>query len=385
MDAPPDRFMLARQVGHLTGATGILPAHHLSAQLGEQILVSEAVAPDQVQPSSIDLRLGAQAFRVPASFLPGRFNTVADRLEGLSEEVINLRGGAHLRRGEIYIVPLQESLALRRDFSGIANPKSSTGRLDIFTRLITDYGTEFDRVVESYRGPLYAEISPRSFDVIVGEGSRLLQLRLQCGYQAPSDANVRDLHERHALIPEETELDIKNAGIAIRVDVQGADSRGVVGFRAKKTVPEPIDLARIKGYDAADFWEPMFCGRYGGIVLEPDAFYILASKQSVCVPPDVAGEMVAYDTLVGEFRVHYAGFFDPGFGIHEDGRRGTRAVLEVRSHEVPFLIEDGQVMGRIVFHDLVEPPKVLYGGGIGSNYANQGLTLAKQFRPWSFD
>lgn len=363
---------------------GILPGHYLSGLVGEQILASSELDHDQIQPSSIDLRLGAQAFRVPASFLPGKANTVADRLSLLSEETMSLRDGEILRKGEIYIVPLQESLALRRGYSGIANPKSSTGRLDIFTRLITDYGTEFDRVFESYRGPLYAEISPRSFDVRVEEGTKLLQLRLQLGIWVPTDKGVQELHARYALIPDEEELDIKNAGIAIKVDMKGADSHGVVGFRAKRNPPEVIDLSKIKSYDPSEFWDPLRAECLDGIVLEPDAFYILASKQSVCIPPDVAGEMVAYDTLVGEFRVHYAGFFDPGFGVHEDGSSGTRAVLEVRSHEVPFLIEDGQIVGRIIFHDLLEAPKILYGGGIGSNYAKQGLTLAKQFRPWAF-
>lgn len=362
--------------------SGILPAHCLKEEVGAQIRSVVPVEAGQIQPSSLDLRLGAQAFKVRASFLPGSGNTVADRLRQLQAEPIDLRKSAHLKRGEIYIVPLMESLALKHGVAGIANPKSSTGRLDIFTRLITDYGSEFDRVRENYHGPLYAEISPRSFDVIVCEGTRLLQLRLQLGDSLASDAALIDLHARTALIPESEDLDVRNAGVAIRVDTKGTSSEGIIGFQAKSDVPGPIDVANVGGYDPTDYWEPLRALPSGGLILEPDVFYILASQQTVCIPADLAGEMVAYDTLVGEFRVHYAGFFDPGFGIHEDGSRGTRAVLEVRSHEVPFLIDDGQVIGRIVFHDLLEPPHLLYGATIGSNYARQGLTLAKQFRPW---
>lgn len=361
-------------------STGILPSQRLKQLVGWQISGSVPIEEDQIQPSSLDLRLGAQAFRVDASFLPGSNRTVADRLSDLSKETIDLRKGAVLRRGSIYLVPLLESVSFRKRFSGIANPKSSTGRLDIFTRLISDNATEFDRVASNYHGPLYAEISPRSFDVVAREGCRLLQLRIQYGSPRPTDTAIRDLHARHELIPEELSPDIKNAGIAIRVDVLGESSDSIVGYRARRDVCEAIDLERIGSYDPAEFWEPIKRQSCGGIILRPDEFYILASKQAVWVPPDVAGEMIAYDTLVGEFRVHYAGFFDPGFGLHADGRRGTRAVLEVRSHEVPFLIDDGQIIGRIVYHELIEAPERLYGQSIGSNYANQGLTLAKQFK-----
>ena len=267
-------------------------------------------------------------------------------------------------------------------YSGIANPKSSTGRLDVFTRLITDFGTEFDAVPANYHGPLYAEICPRSFDIMAREGSRLLQLRLQLGSPRPSDAAVRELHDRYHLVRDESAPDIKNAGVAIRVDIEGLGEDGIIGYRAKKGVDVPVDVDRVGAYVARDFWDAVERPSKRGLVLETDDFYILASKQSVWVPPDTAGEMIAYDTAVGEFRVHYAGFFDPGFGCHEDGSRGTRAVLEVRSHEVPFLVEDGQVVGRIVYHELMEPPRRLYGQGIGSNYARQGLTLAKHFMPW---
>jgi len=371
-----------RTAGARPRSTGILPSQRLEQLMGWQLKASAPILKEQVQPSSIDLRLGAQAFRVEASFLPGADCSVAERLSALTLESVDLRAGALLRRGSIYIVPLMESAAFRKRYSGIANPKSSTGRLDIFTRLITDYATEFDRVANNYQGPLYAEISPRSFDVVAREGCRLLQLRIQYGNPRPTDAAVRDLHDRYELIANESLPDIKNAGIAIRVDVMGDAPDAVVGYRARRDTDRPIDLDRIGCYEPRDFWHPIRRPKQGGLILRPDEFYILASKQAVWVPPDVAGEMIAYDTLVGEFRVHYAGFFDPGFGLHEDGRRGTRAVLEVRSHEVPFMIDDGQIIGRIVYHDLLEPPARLYGQSIGSNYANQGLTLAKHFKPY---
>ncbi|MCB9942931.1 MAG: 2'-deoxycytidine 5'-triphosphate deaminase [Geminicoccaceae bacterium] len=368
--------------GTTTRTTGILPSHRLEELLGWQV-IAPPLAKGQVQPSSIDLRLGAEAFLVEASFLPGSGRTVAERIAGLTMARLDLREGAVLERGSVYIVPLLERLELRKRYSGIANPKSSTGRLDVFTRLITDYGTEFDRVPANYRGPLYAEISPRSFNILAREGARLLQLRIQRGSPRPSDAALRELHDRYHLIPDEDDPDIKNAGVAIRVDISGVDGSGIIGYRARKNVTTPIDLDNVGAYAAKDFWQPVTRPGRRGLILRNDDFYILASRQAVWVPPDTAGEMIAYDTSVGEFRVHYAGFFDPGFGYHADGTRGTRAVLEVRAHEVPFIIDDNQIMGRIVYHDLIEPPYRLYGQDIGSNYARQGLTLAKHFRPWA--
>ena len=366
----------------LARTTGVLPAQRLDELFGWQIK-SPPLADGQLQPSSIDLRLGAEACRVEASFLPGNGATVDERMRELSLERLDLRKGAVLRKGEVYIVPLLERLELRKRYSGIANPKSSTGRLDVFTRLITDYGTEFDSVPANYRGPLYAEISPRSFNILARDGARLLQLRIQLGSPRPSDSALRELHDRYHLIPGEDEPDIKNAGVAIRVDVAGGNGSDIIGFRARRDIETPIDLDNVAGYHARDFWHPVRRPKGRGLILRNDDFYILASKQPVWVPPDTAGEMIAYDTSVGEFRVHYAGFFDPGFGYHADGSRGTRAVLEVRSHEVPFLIDDGQILGRIVYHDLIEAPLRLYGRDIGSNYARQGLTLAKHFRPWT--
>ena len=362
-------------------STGILPSQTLRemVEAGREISLSAPLDPDQIQPASLDLRLGPIAYRVRASFLPGRNSTVEQKLERYAMYTLDLTKGAVFERNCVYIVPLLESLALRKRMSAIANPKSSTGRLDLFSRLLTDNGPEFDRVREGYRGPLYAEISPRAFAVKVREGTRLMQLRIRRGSPQPSDAELKRLHEAVSLVdgPEIGEADIKN-GLAFTVDLTGAAWGGVVGYRAKRHAAL-IELDRINHYDPVDFWEPVHA-REDGIVLDPQDFYILASKEAVVVPPDYAAEMLPYDTLVGEFRVHYAGFFDPGFGWAETGGSGSRAVLEVRSHEVPFLIEDGQIVGRLIYERLTGRPDKLYGTPIGSSYQRQGLTLGKQFK-----
>jgi dCTP deaminase len=359
--------------------TGILPSQSLR-QLIEAGVVSgaEPILDDQVQPASVDLRLGTVAYRVRASFLPGRHATVKQRLDTVEMHAIDLTRGAVLERHCVYIVPLLERVALTPGLTALANPKSSTGRLDLFARLITDHGTEFDRVEAGYTGPLYAEISPRAFSVRVHAGTRLLQLRLRRGEPSYSDSSLRALHQTVGLndtAPGEANI---KGGIAFTVDIQG-DEHGLVGYRARSHAGL-IDLDRINHYDPLDFWEPIHRRGGTGIILDPNDFYILASKESVVVPADHAAEMLAYDSLVGEFRVHYAGFFDPGFGLGETGGAGSRAVLEVRAHEVPFLIEDGQVVGRLVYERLTQRPDKLYGQGIGSNYQSQGLRLGKQFK-----
>ncbi len=361
--------------------TGILPSQALRGAIAEGVIAADPpIEPDQIQPASVDLRLGAKAYRVRASFLPGRHTTVAERLAQLQMHEIDLTAGAVFERNCVYIVPLLERLALPRRVSAIANAKSSTGRLDVFARLITDHGTEFDRVEEGYAGPLYAEISPRAFSVRVRQGTRLLQLRLRRGAATASDASLRRLHESVGL--SDAEPDIKG-GLAFSVDVTGDPATGIVGWRARRHAGL-IDVDLIDHYALQDFWEPVEAhggtGSARGIILDPNEFYILASKESVVVPPDYAAEMLAYDTLVGEFRVHYAGFFDPGFGAAEADGLGSRAVLEVRAHEVPFWIEDGQVVGRLVYERLTARPDLLYGQGIGSNYQRQGLKLGKQFK-----
>lgn len=360
---------------------GILPSQDLRGLVAAgAISAGAAIVPDQIQPASVDLRLGPRAFRVRASFLSGPGTTVSERLKALSMHEIDIRGrGAVLERGCVYVVPLLERLDLDPGLSAIANPKSSTGRLDIFVRAITDHSSAFDRVAAGYRGPLYAEISPRTFSVLVHEGSRLNQLRIRAGRPILDDAALRALHQRTPLVDAPPGREMIEGGIGVTVDLE-ADG-GPVGYRARRHV-DVIDLDRIAHYEAADFWEPIMAGRRG-LVLDPDDFYILASREAVTVPPGHAAEMVAYDTMVGEFRVHYAGFFDPGFGWAETGGTGSRAVLEVRSHDVPFVIEHGQVVGRLVYESMAAVPDRLYGVGIGSSYQRQRLKLAKQFKPWA--
>jgi dCTP deaminase len=361
-------------------STGVLPSQALREAIQQGMLTaSEPIGEAQIQPASVDLRLGPVGYRVRASFLPGRHATVAERLDSVEMHAIDLTQGAVLERHCVYIVPLMESAALRRRVSGIANPKSSTGRLDVFARLITDHGTEFDRVPEGYAGPLYAEISPRAFSVRVRQGTRLVQLRLRRGAPTASDTALRRLHESVSLVDAEPGPANIKGGLAFTVDVEGDPATGLVGWRARRHAGL-IDVDLLDHYDPLDFWEPLQARRQPSLILDPNDFYILASKEAVVVPPDHAAEMLAYDTLVGEFRVHYAGFFDPGFGHAETGGAGSRAVLEVRAHEVPFQIEDGQVVGRLVYERMTQRPDKLYGTAIGSTYQRQGLALGKQFR-----
>ena len=365
--------------GEAEHSTGVLPSQALREAI-QQGVISAAVPieDNQVQPASLDLRLGPVAYRVRASFLPGRNATVNQRLDTVEMHAIDLTGGAVFERHCVYIVPLLERVSLRRRLSAMANPKSSTGRLDVFARLITDHGTEFDRVEELYDGPLYAEISPRAFSVRVRAGTRLMQLRLRRGAPTASDTALRRLHETVGLVDSAPGEENIKGGLAFTVDVQGDPVTGIVGYRARRHAGL-IDTDLINHYEPLDFWEPVHA-RGGGIILDPNDFYILASREAVVVPPDHAAEMLAYDSLVGEFRVHYAGFFDPGFGAAETGGTGSRAVLEVRAHEVPFLIEDGQTVGRLVYERLTARPDKLYGTAIGSTYQRQGLQLGKQFK-----
>jgi dCTP deaminase len=370
-------------------STGLWPAQMLRAAVGQgqEIMASAPIMPDQVQPASLDLRLGEVAYRVRASFLPGARSSVRDKLEQLSMHRINLTGGAVLEKDCVYIVPLLEHLALRKRVSGMANPKSSIGRLDVFARVITDEGCEFDRIREGYRGPLYAELSPRAFSILARTGSRLVQLRIRRGSPLFRDTALRRLHAETPLVePPEGAAQgpeaIRN-GLAFTVDVAGDRASGVVGYKARRHT-DLIDIDRIDHYDPRDFWQPVYPHRGpkgpDGIVLDPNDFYILASREAVVVPPDHAAEMIPYDAAVGEFRVHYAGFFDPGFGSVEAEGSGSRAVLEVRSHEVPFLVEHGQVVGRMLYEKLIARPDRLYGGAIGSSYQRQGLALSKHFK-----
>jgi dCTP deaminase len=375
-------------------AEGILPDRMIAA-LAEAggIRPLYPFAPDQIQPASLDLRLGAIAYRVRASFLPGPGITVAQRITELKLHEFSLADGAVLETGCVYIVPLIESLALPADIAAAANPKSSTGRLDVFTRVIADETRGFDRIAGGYHGPLYAEISPKTFPVLVREGSRLSQLRLRRGDAALGADALRALHASERLV-DRTEA-VMGDGVAVSIDLLGgslhanppsqagegkaAGGNGVVGYRAKRHTAV-IEVERRGAYEVADFWEPIAARADKSLILDPDEFYILASNEAVQVPPDYAAEMVPFDPLVGEFRVHYAGFFDPGFGYAGSGGTGSRAVLEVRSREVPFILEHGQIVGRLVYEKMLARPDRLYGQGIGSNYQAQGLKLSKHFR-----
>lgn len=385
-DAPPRQGVLnelaadSEGAGHPTG-TGILPSQELEYQVKvtKEIFSLDPIQDDQYQPASLDLRLGPVAYRVRASFLPGKSATVKEKLNDLAMHEMDISNGGVLERGCVYIVPLLEHLALRHRTSAMGNPKSSTGRLDIFTRLITDHGTEFDRVREQYKGPLYAEVSPRTFSVLVRKGSRLSQIRIRRGSPLNSDEALKRLQQEHQLVESISEDDIDN-GVPISVDVAGDVSGSIIGYKARSHAGL-IDIDKVRHYDVLDYWEPVYAPRRGGLILDPADFYILASREFVKVPPTHAAEMIAYDTLVGEFRVHYAGFFDPGFGHPEAGGEGSRAVLEVRSYEVPFVIEHGQVVGRLAYERLTAQPSRLYGSGLKSSYQRQGLALSKHFKP----
>ena len=328
----------------------------------------------QVQPASLDLRLGTKAWRVRASFLAGANGTVAERLQDFQMHEIDLRQGAVLEKGCVYVVPLMESLNLPAEVNAVANAKSSTGRLDLFTRCITDRGIEFDRIEKGYTGPLYAEISPRSFSVLVRPGMRLNQIRFRRGKSELSDDALAALHEEIGLVDGIAQID---NGLGFSVDLNG-DRNGLVGYRAKPHTGL-IDLDQINHYDPSEFWEPVTT-RNGGIILDPGAFYILVSREAVHIPPNCAAEMAPYLAMVGEFRVHYAGFFDPGFGHSAAVGTGSRGVLEVRCHEAPFALEHGQSVGRLVYEYMAEVPDVLYGADLKSNYQGQGLKLSKHFR-----
>jgi len=330
-----------------SSSTGIIPSQKIAELIRDGHIYAEThIAAEQLQPSSIDLRLGSVAYRVRASFLPSKESTVASKLAAFTLHELDLTRPAVLEKGCVYIVPLMEELDLPADVCGKVNPKSSTGRLDIFTRAITDYGRQFEFVPTGYKGKLYAEVVPRTFSILVRQGTRLSQLRLTRGVVAPSEQVLR-----------------------LSIDLSGQE---IIGYRAKKHA-SLIDLEKINYYEPSEFWDTIYRTKNRDLVLDPEDFYILASKEQVMIPPTLAAEMVPYDPSVGEFRIHYAGFFDPGFGH-------ARAVLEVRSHEVPFLLEDGQEVGSLVFERLMCAPDKLYGQGIGSNYQKQGLALSKHFR-----
>ena len=353
----------------MTYPTGVLASQQIEALMARGVIRAPAPVPGQVQPASLDLRLGQVAYRVRASFLPGHGHCLSDRLDEFEMHRIDLEPGAVLEKGAVYLVPLQESLALPAELSAVANAKSSTGRLDLLTRTVTDGGTEFDRIPAGYDGPLYAEICPRSFSVLVRPGMRLNQIRFRAGEAVLDDAALSALHAATPLVDGPAVID---DGLGFSVDLTPGPGE-LVGWRAKPHAGV-IDLDRLGHYAPRDFWEAIRTDRRR-IILDPGAFYILVSREAVTIPPAYAAEMAPYLAMVGEFRVHYAGFFDPGFG-HGTPARG---VLEVRCHEAPFVLEDGQVVGRLVYERMSEPPSQLYGQGIASNYQGQGLKLSKHF------
>lgn len=355
--------------------TGVLPSQALETMItAKEISASPAIIPEQIQPASLDLRLGTRAWRVRASFLAGNGRSVMERLEEFEMHQIDLTEGAVLEKGCVYVVPLMEQLDLPEGIQAVANAKSSTGRLDLLTRTITDGGEEFDRIQPGYNGPLYAEICPRSFSVLVRPGMRLNQIRFRDGQAVLSDAALTALHGETPLVDGEAVID---EGLGFSVDLR-PDAGTLVGYRAKPHTGV-IDLDRIGEYDPAEYWEEVR-SHNGQIILDPGAFYILVSREAVHIPPAYAAEMAPYLAMVGEFRVHYAGFFDPGFGNADAGGAGSRGVLEVRCHEAPFVLEHGQVVGRLVYEQMAEVPQQLYGAGIASNYQGQGLKLSKHFR-----
>ena len=372
---------------------GILPSQEIAALVETgKVCADDEIGEDQIQPSSLDLRLGTEAYRIRASFLPGKTTTLIQqaRRNGMLTETVDIAKGAVLEPGAIYVIPLMERLALPADIYGIANPKSSTGRLDIFTRLIPEFGDEFERVKRGYNGGLYIEVLSQTFPILVRAGMRLNQLRLGRGRRtAVGEDRLRLLGQKDFLVaPDEVTTGqamvgqaMVDRGLRLTVDLEG-DGSGMVGYRAKKT-RQAIDLGLLNHYEVDDFWTPLHRGEE--CILAPGEFYILASKQRVRIPADLAAEMLPYDLSTQEFRVHYAGFFDPGFGYGENGEiPGTRAVLEVRANEMPILLEDDQFVGRLNYFYMAAKPDKVYGGTIGSNYQQQGLALSKQFKREQF-
>ena len=360
---------------------GILPSQRLRELVASRVVrtnsPASAVIDAQIQPASIDLRLGSEAYRIRASFLPGAGSKVRDKLRDLTLHRFDFGPeGKVLEVGCVYLIPLLENLALPPGLSAFANPKSSTGRLDVFTRVIADGVTAFDKIPEGFEGQLWLEVCPQSFPILVREGTRLSQLRFRIGEPVTDDAALIALHEQQRLVSG-ADADI-SGGVALSVDLSG-DGGGLVGYRAKRH-SGVIDVDKPASCETMDFWEPILSRGTRRMILDPDQFYILASKEAVHIPPTHAAEMMPFNPLVGEFRVHYAGFMDPGFGHAEVGGSGARIVLEVRSHKVPFILDHGQIIGRLIYEAMSEIPDRLYGATLGSNYQAQGLKLSKHFR-----
>lgn len=366
--------------------TGVLPYQTLAAMVRDEEIGSlETIAPEQIQPASLDLRLGRRAYRVRASFLPGRESSVMDRvreLDGLPSIDLAASGGAVLEQGAVYVIDLLESVRLPSAIEGVANPKSSTGRLDVLTRLITDRATAFDRIEKGYKGSLFVEVAPLTFSIVVHFGSRLNQVRFQRGSPTLNTTEVQRYYDTGQLVKAECErLPLRDGRVPVTVDLYGRNDGGIIGYKAKKHANK-IDVDLVNHYDPRDFWEPIQNTR-GRINLDKDDFYILATREDVGVPRQLVAEMLPYDTSSGEFRVHYAGFFDPGFGWNEGSAGGSKAVLEVRSYGVPFTLEHGQTVGWLNYSQLATGrTDRVYGSAIASHYQGQGVALSKHFKPW---
>jgi len=369
----------------LVDLTGVLP----SQQLREAVTSGWVTAGDwripaeSVQPASLDLRLGEHAWALRCSFLPDSDSSVEEKIEDIAFERIDLRDGAALERDRPYLVPLIEGLRLPEAIRAKANPKSSTGRLDVFTRVLTDRNHRFDEIAGGYNGKLYLEVVPRTFAIRVKTGLALNQVRLMAGDARLNDVELLSLHERSPLLYRDSrpvpvsEISIAD-GLFLSLDVSGS-AESIVGYRAKKN-SLPIDLTKVGALNWRDYWEPVYPERGRRIVLEPEVFYLLLSAEGVSIPPSYAAEMLAYDPTAGELRTHYAGFFDPGFGFHRDQTApGSRAALEVRARDVSFMVEHGQPVCKLAFERMAEEPDVLYGRGIGSNYQGQLTMLSKHF------
>ena len=354
---------------------GVLPSQSISKLISKKIiLANREIEKSQIQPASLDLRLGQLAWRIRASFLTGKEKNVSDLLDEFKMHQIDMTDGAVLEKGCVYLIPIEENLKLPSDLTAVANAKSSTGRLDLLTRIITNQGIEFDRIPAGYNGQLFVEICPRSFSVLVRPGMRLNQIRFRQGQSVLTDKELLALHKKEKLIDSVPKID---GGLGFSVDLK-PEKGSLVGYQAKPHTGI-IDLNNVKKYQREDFWQEVHSSD-NKIILDPDAFYILVSKESVHIPPAYAAEMAPYLAMVGEFRVHYAGFFDPGFGHADAGGSGSRGVLEVRCHEAPFVLEHGQTVGRLVYEKMAEIPDELYGQNIKSNYQGQGLKLSKHFK-----
>jgi dCTP deaminase len=364
---------------------GVLPSQGLKRAIAERWIDSGAHRDPmrEIQPASVDLRLGEYAWALRCSFLPDVSSTVEEKVRDIQFDRIDLRDGATLERDRPYLVPLIEELHLPLEIRGRTNPKSSTGRLDVFTRVISDNNHRFDEIVAGYDGRLYVEIVPRSFAIRVRTGLSLNQMRLMVGNTRLSDEQLRTVHQEFPLLYldshplRESELAVAD-GLFLSVDLSGSPEH-LVGYRAKKN-SLPVDFERIRSYRWRDFWEPVYPEAGQRIVLEPEIFYLLLSAEGCCIPPAYAAEMAAYDPTAGELRTHYAGFFDPGFGWDPHGRRhGSRAALEVRARDVSFMVEHRQPICKLVYEEMVAPPDLLYGRDVGSNYQGQTTMLSKHF------